>query len=101
MRPAPRGRPQVAPLSRAAGQSWGELLPVKLAAKGAPALYLRVPLMRDPHIIYITFAGLPVRVELEWPFHSSGSGADWFSLHGRLWLEDGGPLHADVAVNLT
>ena len=56
---------------------------------------------------YITLSGLPLRIELEWPFHPSQSGADWFSLHGRVWLADGreghpdSGLHADVAVNLT
>src|SRR5919109_1058370 len=57
--------------------------------------------MRDPKTTYVTISGLPVRIELQWPFHSSQSGADWHSLHGRVWLDDGGPLHADVAVNLT
>jgi hypothetical protein len=57
--------------------------------------------MRDPQTTYVTLSGLPVRIELEWPFHLSTSGADWYSLHGRIWLDDGGPLHADVAVNLT
>ena len=57
--------------------------------------------MRDPKTTYVTLSGLPVRIELQWPFHASQSGADWFSLHGRIWLDDGGPLHADVAVNLT
>ena len=57
--------------------------------------------MRDPATTYVTLSALPVRIELQWPFHASQSGADWFSLHGRLWLDDGGPLHSDVAVNLT
>ena len=57
--------------------------------------------MSDPNKTYVTLSGLPVRFELQWPFHLSQSGADWHSLHGRVWLDDGGPLHADVAVNLT
>jgi len=58
-------------------------------------------MMRDASTTYVTLSGLPVRMELEWPFHASQSGADWFSLHGRLWLDDGGVLYADVAINLT
>jgi hypothetical protein len=49
----------------------------------------------------ITLRGLPVRLELQWPFHSSEGGSDWYVLHGRLWLADGGELHADVALNLS
>jgi len=57
--------------------------------------------MRDPNTTYVTLSGLPVRFELQWPFHLSQSGADWYSLHGRVSLDDGGPLHAEVAINLT
>ena len=63
--------------------------------------------MRNPNAPYITLSGLPVRIELEWPFHASTSGADWFSLHARVWLADGragqpdSGLHADVAVNVS
>jgi hypothetical protein len=49
----------------------------------------------------MTLRGLPVRVELQWPFHPSEGGSDWHVLHGRLWLADGGELHADVALNLS
>ena len=49
----------------------------------------------------ITLHGLPVQVELEWPFHVSQGGSDWHVLHGQLRLADGGPLHADVALNLS
>ena len=49
----------------------------------------------------VTLRGLPVQIELEWPFHPSQGGSDWHVVHGRLWLADGGPLHADVALNLS
>ena len=49
----------------------------------------------------VTLGGLPVRLELEWPFHHSEGGSDWYVLHGRLWLADGGDLHADIALNLS
>ncbi len=49
----------------------------------------------------MTLRGLPVRLELQWPFHRSEGGSDWHVLHGRLWLADGGELHADVALNLS
>jgi hypothetical protein len=49
----------------------------------------------------ITIQGLPVRLELQWPFHRSEGGSDWYVLHGRLWLADGGDLHADIALNLS
>jgi hypothetical protein len=48
----------------------------------------------------VTLHGMPVRIELEWPFHRSEGGSDWYVLHGRLHLADGGPLHADLALNL-
>ena len=49
----------------------------------------------------VTLRGLPVRLELQWPFHRSEGGSDWHVVHGRLWLADGGDLHADVALNLS
>ena len=63
--------------------------------------------MRNPNAPYITLSGLPIRIDLEWPFHASTSGADWFGLHARVWLADGragqpdSGLHADVAVNVS
>ncbi len=51
--------------------------------------------------IYMTLAGLPLAVELEWPFHRSTSGADFYVLHGDVRLEDGSGLHALIAVQLT
>ncbi len=49
----------------------------------------------------VTLHGLPVQIELQWPFHPSQGGSDWHVLHGRLTLADGGELHADVALNLS
>jgi hypothetical protein len=49
----------------------------------------------------VTLRGLPVQIELQWPFHSSAGGSDWYVLHGKLRLADGGPLHADLALNLS
>jgi hypothetical protein len=59
--------------------------------------------------LYVTRAGLPLRIELEWPFHRSHSGADFYVLHGTVTLcpttpkEDaaGARLHALVALQLT
>jgi len=50
--------------------------------------------------IGVTLHGLPVRIELQWPFHRSEGGSDWYVVHGAVRLDDGGPLHADVALNL-
>jgi hypothetical protein len=49
----------------------------------------------------VTVGGLPVRLELQWPFHRSEGGSDWYVVHGRLWLADGRDLHADIALNLS
>jgi hypothetical protein len=48
----------------------------------------------------VTLHGFPVRIELEWPFHRSAGGSDWYVVHGTIRLADGGPLHADIALNL-
>ena len=48
----------------------------------------------------VTLHRMPVRIELQWPFHRSEGGSDWYVLHGTLRLNDGGPLHADLALNL-
>ncbi len=48
----------------------------------------------------VTLHGFPVRIEMQWPFHRSEGGSDWYVVHGTVRLADGGPLHADIAVNL-
>ena len=51
--------------------------------------------------IWVTLRGLPLRIKLEWPFHRSTSGADFWVLHGDILLEGSDGLHAPVAVNLS
>lgn len=51
--------------------------------------------------IYVTLTGLPLTIRLDWPFHRSTSGADFFVLHGDVRLANSDVLHAPVAVNLS
>jgi hypothetical protein len=51
--------------------------------------------------IWVTLGGLPLTIELAWPFHRSTSGADFWVLHGDIRLEGLDGLHAPVAVNLS
>ena len=51
--------------------------------------------------IRMTLSGLPLTIGLEWPFHKSTSGADFWVLHGDIRLENSDGLHALVAVNLS
>jgi hypothetical protein len=51
--------------------------------------------------IWMTLSGLPLTFRLEWPFHKSTSGADFWVLHGDIRLENSEGLHAQVAVNLS
>ena len=51
--------------------------------------------------VWVTLSGLPLTIELEWPFHRSTSGADFWVLHGDVRLENSEGLHAPVAVNMS
>jgi len=51
--------------------------------------------------IWLTLTGLPLTIDLEWPFHRSTSGADFWVLHGNIGLQSSDGLHALVAVNLS
>ncbi len=51
--------------------------------------------------IWVTLKGLPLTIRLDWPFHPSTSGADFWVLHGDIRLEGSDGLHAPVAVNLS
>jgi len=50
---------------------------------------------------WVTLSGLPLTIDLKWPFHPSTSGADFWVLHGDIRLEGSEGLHAPVAVNLS
>jgi hypothetical protein len=56
--------------------------------------------MSDARKIWVTLTGLPLDISLEWPFHPSTSGADFWVLHGDLHIV-GTELHALVSVNLS
>ena len=51
--------------------------------------------------VYVTLTGLPLLIDLKYPFHKSGSGADFWVLHGDVTLGNSDGLHAPVAVNLS
>ena len=51
--------------------------------------------------IWVTLTGLPLTIALEWPFHRSTSGADFWVLHGDIRIAGSDGLHAPVAVNLS
>ncbi len=51
--------------------------------------------------IWVTLNGLPLTIQLKWPFHQSTSGADFWVLHGDIRLAGSEGLHAPVAVNLS
>lgn len=51
--------------------------------------------------IYMTLAGLPLSLRLDWPFRKSTAGADFWYLHADIRLEGAEELHAPVAVNLS
>ena len=52
-------------------------------------------------LFYVTLHGLPLSFQLDFPFHPSGGGADYYVLHGLVTLEDGQGLHAPVAVHMS
>lgn len=57
--------------------------------------------MTDTALIYLTVSGLPLSFHFDWPFHKSGSGADFHVLHGDVRLLDGADLHALIAVHVS
>ncbi len=51
--------------------------------------------------VHVTLSGLPLFIDLKWPFHHASSGADFHVLHADLRLADDSGLHALIAVNLS
>ena len=51
--------------------------------------------------IYVSLSGLPLTFDLQWPFHKSTSGSDFWVLHGDIRLEASEGLHAPVSVNVS
>src|SRR5215472_9249266 len=49
----------------------------------------------------VTLRGLPLRIVMDWPFHPSEGGSDWYVVHGRMELAQDRELHADIALNLS
>ena len=77
-----------------------ELLPTMTAHLAAEAKRLRNP---RPEC-YVTLAGLPLAFgKLEWPVHTSTSGADTYLVHGEITLADGNEatLHAKISAAIT
>jgi hypothetical protein len=68
---------------------------------GRPAFLVPVEWRAMKQRIWVTMNGLPLTIALQWPFHQSTSGADFWVLHGDIRLENGEGRHAAVSVNLS
>jgi len=55
----------------------------------------------ESRTVYVTATGLPLSFDLDWPFHKSTSGADFWVLHADIRLENSEGLHAPVSVNMS
>lgn len=52
-------------------------------------------------LTYVTLKGIPLTFTLDWPFHQSSGGADYYVLHGNAELEDGSGRHAALSIHLS
>lgn len=50
---------------------------------------------------YVTIHGIPVTIELQWPFHHSTSGADFEVLHGQMRSADDSGTLVEVSVHVS
>jgi hypothetical protein len=55
----------------------------------------------DRSAVRVTLSGLPLRIEMEWPFRHSSAGADFYVLSGDVRVESGEGLHCLVALQMT
>ena len=57
--------------------------------------------MSETRLTYVTLKGIPLTFTLDWPFHHSSGGADYFVLHGNAELEDGTGRHAALSIHMS
>ncbi len=50
---------------------------------------------------YVTIHGLPLTIELNYPFHHSVSGADFEVLHGQMLMADDSGMKVEVSVHVS
>jgi hypothetical protein len=50
---------------------------------------------------YVTIQGIPLNFNLQFPFHESAGGADYYVLHGNIALADGSGLNAELSVHMS
>jgi hypothetical protein len=50
---------------------------------------------------YVTIQGIPLNFNLQFPFHTSAGGADYYVLHGNIALANGSDLYAEVSVHMS
>src|SRR5262249_12264408 len=50
---------------------------------------------------YVTLHGIPLTLNLQFPFHASTGGADYYVLHGNIALADDSGLYAEVSVHMS
>jgi hypothetical protein len=50
---------------------------------------------------YVTYSGIPLSITLQWPYHPSTSGADFFVLHGQANVEDGSGTYSPFAIHMS
>lgn len=57
--------------------------------------------MAENKLTYVTIKGIPLTFTLDWPFHQSSGGADYYVLHGNAVLEDGSERHAALSIHMS